>query len=341
MPKTNELINNIEYLSSEKNKEFPLLNKLEQLLQIKIKESNNNTIHLTDEDVKDLDSKVANMPASISAIFSLTGNNDEVISELHFSGTSATCLIGRFTLGYRKLKSIASIIASHEQNYYKNNGKIAEINLLPNSRCGNVNYRARFRKYRICSHKTTSYFDIPLNDLAVSIENGVIKLKSIKSGDYIIPRLSSAHNNYSGSDVVYQFLGDLQCQREINSLYFSWGKLRHFYTHFPRVYYKTIIISLEEWCLQTNLIKNKNDYQTKKYLNWIQEQNVPRFVKLVVGDNELLIDNECDLSIKTLFHELKNKQMAILRECPYMNELKLNDNPRYANQIIIPILKCT
>lgn len=339
IPNTNELVKKLNFNQNLRYKKHIQCNDFEQLMQRKIKESGSNIIFLTDEDVKNFNHKIEELPASMSAVFNLIGDKKDTISELHFSGSSATCLIGRFTLGNRRVRSIAEAIAIHEANYYEKDGIIAEINLLPNIRCGNVNYRSRFRKYRICNGSSNSPYDIPLNDLAVSIENGLIKLKSLRSGKYIQPRLSSAHNNYAGSDVVYQFLGDLQHQNKLESLMFSWGNLRQNYNHFPRVYYYDMIISLEEWSVDTDLLKTNNKFSSNRYLEWIKKNNMPRYIKLIDGDNELFIDNDCELAVKTLMGELKKHSRAYFREVPAVTEFMKSRKEGYMNQIIIPILR--
>lgn len=339
LPGTNELVKKLNGHKNYGYKKYVLYNDFEQLLQRKIKESDFTTIFLTDDDVKNFNTKIGEIPASMSAVFNLLGDEEGTISELHFSGSSATCLIGRFTLGNRQIRSIANSVAVYEDDYYKTQGIIAEVNLLPNTRCGNVNYRSRFRKYRICNTISGSSYDIPLNDLAVTVENGVIRLKSMKSGKFIIPRLSSAHNNYAGSDVVYQFLGDLQAQGELNCLMFSWGSLRQVYSHFPRVYYGDMIISLEEWSVDTGSFKEYNRFSSQRYLEWVQENKLPRYIKLIDGDNELFIDNECELSIKTLMGELKKHPRACFREIPAVTDFRGSRKVRYINQIIIPILR--
>lgn len=336
---TNDLLVDIHSSPKTVLPHFFLNDQFEMLLNEKYNKSKNKPIRLSDKDVEGMETKINQMPASMSAVFSLIGDNNDIISELHFSGSSATCLLGRFTLGDRRIHNIVKSIAQHEQNYYNQNGIVAEINLLPNVSCGNVNYRSNFRKYRLCSTHSSSSYDIPLSNLVVSIENGYVKLKDIKSGKYIIPRLSSAHNNYAGTDSIYQFLGDIQNQNEIGGMFFSWGNLRRFYNHFPRVYYNDIIIGLEEWTANTTWFKEGSKLDCKKYLNWVKINNVPRYVKLIEGDNELLIDHNCEMTVKMLLNEIKRKDKIILREYPYIERICQFHKKQYGNQIIIPILK--
>lgn len=339
IPKVNDLLVNIDSSITLQQSEFILRDNFEILLNHKIKDFKGKSICLTDDDVKDLEYKIKYMPASMSAVFNLIGKDDDILSELHFSGCSATCLIGRFTLGNRKIHNLAEKIANHEQSYYGDSTIIAEINLLPNTRSGNVNYRSRFRKYRICSVKTNSPYDIPLSSLYVSIENEIVRLKDVKSGKYVIPRLSSAHNNYAGTDAVYQFLGDIQSQSEIGSMMFSWGNLRYMYSHFPRVYYKDIILCLEEWSLNLKNIKENGKISIDKYIDWIKQNNLPRYVKLIDGDNELLVDHYSEQSVMALLTEIKNRSIIYLREYPEITMIKGYRYNKYSNQIIMPILK--
>lgn len=249
-PHANLLLQGLVYTNKGNHSQKTIiLSELEKILKRKRDNALNEIIRLDDNDVSALESQISRLPSSFSAVFDFIDSLDgeAVISELHFSGISAACLPGRFTLGDKSIDQMVSKIARYEEKAYREDGIVAEINLLPTYRSGNVNQRSQFRKYRICPFVSGNKNDIPLSNLYVSVKNGKVVLTKGKYGKKVYPRLSSAHNHYAQTDVLYQFLGDVQNQDNLTTMMFSWGRLRSMYTHFPRVYYNDIIISLKEW----------------------------------------------------------------------------------------------
>ena len=65
--------------------------------------------------------------------------------------------------------------------------------------------------------------------------------------------------------------------------------------------------------------------------------NVPQFVLIVQGDNDLLIDTHNPSFLEILLNEIQKDQILILKEWLYC---KGNDNINFTNQFILPLKKC-
>jgi hypothetical protein len=96
------------------------------------------------------------------------------------------------------------------------------------------------------------------------------------------------------------------------------GRLASEYEFLPRVIYKNIILSLAKWSIKTKdftkILKfdNKNDFKFSlseeaidNLKKWRKDIQLPRYVILPDGDNELFVDIENNLSVQTLFSVIK------------------------------------
>lgn len=340
IPSMNPIIAALDFNNSNSTNIRGKMNPFELILANILEKNTSNRIYLTDKDVENLKNHEDKLPLTMSAIFNIYSNGEnDVISELHFSGPSATCLIGRFTLGNKNINNLAKEIAVFEESQIPDNSIIAEINLLPNKRSGNVNYRSNFRKYKICDYHSNNKNDIPLCNILVSIKNGEIFLIDSISKRNIIPRLSSAHNNYANTDAIYQFLGDVQSYKNINSMVFSWGMLYNYHNHFPRVYYNDIIISLEEWKMDSTQVIHKCEQEISiiDIKNWLEDNQTPRFLKIINGDKDLVVDTYNEDFLHIIKDEIHHHKVVLLRECPNIEITHLTKLRRYNNQIILPI----
>jgi hypothetical protein len=165
-------------------------------------------------------------------------------------------------------------------------------------------------------------FQLPLSDLYVSVQAGLIKLYSKRLKKQIIPRLSTAHNYSFGSMPVYHFLCDLQTQNLRGGISFNWGTITDEYTFLPRVVYKNLIISLARWTIKEadfKAFKDIKDEQElmKKIDAWRIAFHIPRYAVMPDGDNEMFVDFENIISLKTLFSAVKNRTSFFLNEFPF------------------------
>ena len=198
-----------------------------------------------------------------------------------------------------------------------------EIVHLPESRIGNILLRPVLRPYEIpylAKAGVSSEFELRPDDLYVSVQNNRIRLRSKRLDKEIVPRMSTAHN-YSGQSPmpVYHFLCDMQHQNGRNGLGFRWNEAAQQLDYFPRVVYKSCILSQARWTVREKEVKEfteiKDDGELlQKIKEWQGIRNIPDKVVLADGDNELYVDLNNPLSIRAWLSVVKKRPVFQLEE---------------------------
>jgi thiopeptide-type bacteriocin biosynthesis protein len=233
-------------------------------------------------------------------------------------GPSGANLLGRFCHLHPDIEKFAQNILEEEEAHQKD-AVFAEIIHLPESRIGNILMRPVLRKYEIpflCGTTIDKEFQIPVNDLLVGIEANRVVLRTKSLNKEVIPRLTTAHNYSMTTLPVYQFLCDLQFQN-IRSIGWQWGVLET-QPFLPRVSYGKFILSKARWVLTKEDIKDagkKNDEESPNYFTGIKKlKNLPDYVLLSQGDNELLLHLDNIFCLKLLLTEINKNESVILTE---------------------------
>lgn len=196
-------------------------NELSSYFIYKLSESllkNEKIIYLKDEELDKFDENWDDLPLTMSSIFEIYKNKDDLIyymSGCH--GSSAGNLLSRFCNSNSEINSfVRDEIIDKENSLLNENIIFAEIIHLPESRIGNILLRPQLRSYELpylAKSNLPTDNQIYLNDILVLIKNNQVHLKSKRLNKYIIPRLTSAHN-YTNPFLlsIYRFLCDLQSQ---------------------------------------------------------------------------------------------------------------------------------
>lgn len=332
----NPLIENLKLPDNQQDKNI-LWNKVENFLFEKLKIANEQkqfSIEINEEDLKDLpEADWSDLPPSLSVMFRVVESEKQgkqILLE-NCGGSSSINLLGRFAHGNDEILAISKEIAEIEQN--ENPDIIfAEIIHLPESRTGNILLHPVFRNYEIPFLGKSSLpveNQILPQDLFISVKGGKIILRSKKLNKIVIPRLSNAHNYSYNALPVYQFLCDLQHQNLRTSFSFQWGAMADKFKFLPRITYKNTILEPATWNL------------TKKELALISN-DFPRFMLLVEGDNELLIDWQNPLIVEAFNDAIKNRDSFQLKE--FLHEkadevIKNKQNEGFINQFIALLVR--
>ncbi|MCS3796524.1 lantibiotic dehydratase [Niastella sp. OAS944] len=284
-----------------------------------------NRIELTEADLKEIKvhSEEYKLPPSMSVVFRL--HNDQVYIE-NAGGVSATSIIGRFTSINDQVFSMAREIAAKEQEC-NTEVLFAEIAHIGDMRAANINSRKHIRQYEVAVMATSTVgekFQLALHDIFVSVRNGQIILRSKKHNAIIVPRHSSAFNHHNSELSVFRFLCDLQFQGLKTNLTLD---LSHFFPDlkfYPRVVYKSAILTLATWHLNGNdltFIKNeaRSDWQTR-FHRLAQSIQLPRFFALTQHDNQLVFDQENEEDILLFLDTIRNYDKVMLTEFLINNE---------------------
>jgi len=342
----NELIDDL-FLSSEKKKRYEhiIWTDVDTVLQqklIKATENKSFVIQLSDKDFKDIPLNFDDLPGTFSSLIEVyKTDNLEKIFINGVSGASATYLLGRFSHGDKQLLTTVNKIVEIEEKI--NADKIlAEIIHLPEARTGNILQRPTFRNYEIPylgKSNVAPKYQIPIEDIMISIRNDTIVLRSKKLDTEILPRLGNAHNYSRDSLPIYHFLCAIQTQNKHSHIGFNWNSILKNQSFLPRVECENLIFSKARWKIKVadfeKLVESENLLNT--IATWQKQFLIPNFVEFVEGDNKLFINLKNEFSIKMLLDSIKNRKQFIIEEFLFSEDeiIKNQENHSFCNQFVI------
>ncbi|MBA3706519.1 MAG: lantibiotic dehydratase, partial [Bacteroidetes bacterium] len=133
-----------------------------------------------------------------------------------------------------------------------------------------------------------------------------------------------------------------------SGLGFNWGNLSNGYKFLPRAEYKNVVLARAKWQLSKSDFQVLLDEKKSSYITdigeWRKQWNIPQYVVLADGDNELLVNLEDELSIKMLVSSIKNRDKIVLEEFLFdIDNLIIKDKNGngYTNEFIGILLKNT
>lgn len=330
------------------------INSFETLLLKKVAEciaNNQHEIILTNNDIKDFTSNWEDLPPTIYTLFeTIRSKSDDVLIKLdYFGGSCGANMIGRFAYADENLNLLVKTITQKEKELLPD-AILAEIVYLPESRMGNILYRPHIRDYEI---PYMAYSDLPsnqllhLSDLMLSIQKGKLIIRSRKLNKEIIPRLTTAHNYSLSSMPVYRFLCDMQHPSGRNSIYFNWGNLlQRDFIFLPRLRYSNTILSPATWNINIKKIEQffeiKEDEELITKISKFRDENrIPRYVLMPEGDNELFVDWENVISIRSLFSVIRKKLGVTFKEFLFEpeNAVAKSNSGVYRNECLVAFYK--
>ncbi len=304
------------------------------------------TMELTDKDFEQFEENWEDLPDTLSTMVEIVQiDNSEKIIMSSCGGSSAANLLGRFCHGDKVLHMYTKEIIDLEMKLNPNK-ILAEIVHLPESRVGNILMRPAFRKYEIPYLAKSIVADenqLLLDDLLISASpQGKVTLRSKNFDKEVIPHLTNAHNFSGNALPIYQFLANMQTQNQRVGIAFDWGPFAEEYDFLPRVIYKDIIFSSAIWNISSSeiqsLLKNMNDQNIfhKQLAEFVTNKNLPRFVLLVDGDNELLINTQNTTSMKMLLNTIKKRRKFKLKEFLHSEgSVVKKEEEAFTNQMVI------
>ena len=268
---------------------------------------------------------ISGMPDSICMMAKINAASAEDIDDGDYtitlqppSGPSGGNLLGRFCHLHSEIEKLTRSTLEAEEIHHPD-AVFAEIVHLPESRIGNILMRPALRKYEIpylCGTTLDKEFQIPVSDLFVGIEGNKVVIRSKRLNKEIIPRMTTAHNFSMTTLPVYQFLCDLQFQ-QIRSIGWQWGVLDN-RPFLPRVSYGKYILSKARWTLTKDEMKGFNQKNDETFIEQFtglrKKKNLPVYVLLSQGDNELMLHLENIFCLKLLLAEVNKNETVILTE---------------------------
>lgn len=288
----------------------------------------------------------APLPASFYAIGSVVAANAAALDTGDFQfhliachGPGALILLSRFAPADPILAAHLAEAAQREQQAQPD-VLLAEVVHLPEARAGNVLQRPALHSYEIPflgASSVPATHQLPVTELLVSVRHGRVVLRSARTGQVIVPRLTTAHN-YSAGLPVYKFLGDLQSTGDTGAVLWDWGVLGR-QAFLPRVECGRLILSRAQWNLPASAASEVGDLrQADTQAAFRQRYGLPARVVLADGDNELLLDLACSLAWELLAQRLKKGPTTLLEFVHDPASTLLTDERQagYANEVILP-----
>lgn len=312
-----------------------------------------NTITLEDDDFpKNSTIRWDDLPDTLALMCNIVKDVDtggyRIVAK-PIGGSSAANLMGRFCHINPRIQNLVKKITEKEQELCKD-CILAEIAHLPESRIGNIALRPQLRDYEIRYLSNSSLElekQIPVSDIMVSVKQNRIVLKSWKLNKKIIPHLTNAHNYSFNSMPVYHFLCDMQMEGKCGRLWLNLGDVFEHFDYIPRIQYKNFILYLQKWNLKQDVFEGFNklsDVELIEEMKHVRERyKICREVTFDEGDNELYVDLENVLSVRTFLSRVKKYAKLTLSEFILGDfESPVNDGVNfYNNEFIIPLYKTT
>lgn len=327
--------------------------KASEFLMKKINRANFNKesiIELNYSEIKDFSSSIRDVSNSISTIVQLVNIEGQEFIKLEWiGGSSGANLITRFSHLNKEIRTHVEKIVEKEEEM-NDDSIMAEIIHLPEARVGNILMRPAVRAFEIpylAKSNATSDNQLEIEDLFISVKNNKMRLVSKKLNKKVRPKLTNAHAFSNHSLPIYHFLCDMQTENKKSSLRLDIGPFESDYEFIPRIIYQNLILKLATWNLKKVEFEQcfKFIYSHEKLLKSIKELRerfeLPRYVLLKEGDNELLIDLENVDYLIVFLEEIKNKDSVTLVEFLFAEENIVKDleGNGYTNEIVLSFFR--
>lgn len=225
----------------------------------------------------------------------------------------------------------------------------AEVVHTPEGRVGNVVRRPHLREVELsCAGNSRFRGDARLTagDLLLRLEGGRFRLRSRKDGREVRPRLTSAHN-FRRSQGLYRFLCALQGEGCREGFGWGWGSLNGL-PYLPRVVRGRAVYSLARWQVGRGskaferIGKGKSAADRERAVGeLVEEVGLPRWARLVEGDNRLLLDLGNPLCRKVLADYARRRPSLVLEEVLTEDLVGCVESPegRHRHEIILPLVR--
>ncbi len=292
------------------------------------------------------------LPDAFAVKLAIAAASDDAIDSGDFrihwqgvTGPAGAALLGRFCHALPELEgAVRSYLA--DEAALRPDAIFAEIVHLPQGRVGNVLLRPVLRSHEIAFLGGSAAPDerrIPVTDLLVSIIGDRIRLRSLRLGREVIPRLTTAHNFNQPGLGIYRFLCALQYQG-LARLGWSWGALDSA-AFLPRVVLGKVVLACARWLLDGSQLHPLRALRGAALFRAVQELRadlgLPRHVALVDGDNVLPVNLDNAISVDNFAHLTRGRPVATLSEMwPGPDGLcARGPEGRFVHELVIPFLR--
>ncbi|WP_256006826.1 lantibiotic dehydratase [Pedobacter deserti] len=297
-------------------------------------------VALNEEDLAAFPDKDGSLtdPPSISVMFRITADQQLLLE--YAGGSSAINLAGRFS-HHSGIRSALKQITSIEQS---TNSEVifAEIVFAGSRSTDAINSRGHLRDYEIPVLSASSLPEdqvIHLNDLFVRLVGDRLVLRSKRLNRTVIPRLASAYNYRLSNLSIFRFLADLQHQGLRSYLHFDPEHVVPGLSFYPRIVFNNVILSPAKWILNDRLLGTFTDTENGRaeFRKIAQNNGMSKLFAMNSGDQFLVFDLGCDLSLSYFFRLIGGQRKIVLQEYFEPNDqdgVRSPDDQQYASQFL-------
>jgi len=326
-----------------------LFERLTDVLHLRAKE-----LVVSSADVEALSTEPsAQLPAGFSVLATIAAASADAANRgdyrIHLRkafGPSSAKLLGRFCGGDSELH--AQVRAALKREEAADPDAIhAEVVHLPHPHAANTICRPVLRDYEIPLFSRSGAPEdrhIALSDLFVSVDCGMVVLRSARHQRRVVPHLTCAHAFRKSSVGLYRFLAGLEEQSSWSELAFTWGPFASA-PYLPRVVHDRCVLALEQWTIPGEVLRGVHALPAPLAFRALQDLRarleLPRFVVAADGDNALPVDFENVLSLQSWVKAAKQAPNAVLSELfPEPNEL-VAGGPEggFYHELVIPFVR--
>jgi thiopeptide-type bacteriocin biosynthesis protein len=299
-------------------------------------------------DDADLDAMASDAPPRLPDAFftinslAITASGEPRVMVDAAVGPSGAGLLGRFCHSDPRIHQyVVDHLAAEEA--LQPDAVFAEIVHLTEGRLANICARPVLRQHEIVflGHSGAPRDrQIPVTDLAVSVVDDRIVLRSIALDREVLPRLTNAHNVTNRSLGTYRFLTALQRQGTA-VLQLRLGPLASL-PFVPRIRYGRIVFREAHWRLVKSELAAVCEAKTaKQRIEAVRElrgtRRLPRWVCVEDSDNVLPIDLDNTLAVDSFAQLVKGRSAVVITELwPPREELAVRGpDGRYSNEVVV------
>lgn len=249
----------------------------------------------------------------------------------HMGGSTATSLIGRFTMMDQKFEEFARSIADIEE---KANPDVLffDIGYQAEKDVDNVNRRKKIYQQEL-PILTLSCLSDPLNfsDVLVSVRQNQVILRSKKHQKRLVPRVPSAYNYMRSDLAAYRFLCDVQNQNLKVNLRFSPRDAFPNLDRYPRINFRNIIVSPAMWLVPKKFTESRNvtdEFLIRDFSVWMEKEKIDFMFKAGDTDSILNFDARSAKDIKAFLMYCKQQNTDV-----YISEALISAESDVVNEI--------
>jgi lantibiotic biosynthesis protein len=215
--------------------------------------------------------------------------------------------------------------------------------LSSSSRAANVSMNPNLRSYQL-DINGVSKDQISLEDILVGVTSAgkFYLMHKVKGKELVF----TSHNvlNYLFAPIPIRFIKDVSLEKHHFMSQLDWGSLDQF-PYQPRVRFDKTILSPAKWNVNLSLLnatsKESTESIAKKFHEWAQRWDLPRYLFLTAGDNRILLDRHHPQHRHEI--SIRLKQDSLIRLVEKIGEEKgewvTSDLGRHLAEFVAPFIK--